>query len=91
VGHDVVPSHILGWQRLQNGGLIAAASQHGFIVMITTDQNLRYQQDTMSLPLAVIVLVARTNRKADLVPLVPELLRILTLPLARSLIEIRQP
>jgi hypothetical protein len=40
---------------LQNGALIAAAESHGFDVLLTTDKNLRYQQNLAGRRLAVVV------------------------------------
>ena len=41
---------------------------------MTVDRNIEHQQNLQSLPLAIVVLVARSNNPADLVPLVPNLL-----------------
>jgi hypothetical protein len=38
------------------------------------DRNLSFQQNVQALPIAVIVLHAKTNRLADLLPVVPNLL-----------------
>ncbi len=46
----------LGWQRLENGALLDAAEQAGFDVMITCDQNIRYQQNFTDRKLAVVIL-----------------------------------
>jgi hypothetical protein len=43
-------------------------------VLITTDQNLPYQQNLSRYTLSIIILVAHTNRLEDLLPLVPDLL-----------------
>jgi hypothetical protein len=45
-----------------------------FDVFITVDRNLPFQQNLAVLDLAVLVLVARSNRLADLQPLVPMIL-----------------
>ncbi|MEO7083560.1 MAG: hypothetical protein ABI442_14550 [Gemmatimonadaceae bacterium] len=45
-----------GWAALQNGALIEAAESTGFSVFITTDKNLRYQQDFRGRRLAILVL-----------------------------------
>jgi len=50
----------------------------GFDVFVTVDRNLSYQQNLRSQPIAVIVMHARTNRLADLLPLVPELMTAIT-------------
>lgn len=45
-----------GWSALTNGDLLAMAEQDGYELMITTDQNLRYQQNLASRQIAIIVL-----------------------------------
>lgn len=49
-----------------------AADAH-FDVWITPDKNIGFQQNLTRLPIAVIVLRARTNRIEELAPLLPEL------------------
>jgi len=44
-----------------------------FDVLITVDKSLPKQQRLSNRPFAVVVLRARTNRLADLLPLVPAL------------------
>lgn len=56
VGHSVETAFELGWGTLQNGALIAAAEAGGFEVFLTTDKNLKYQQNFTGRRLAVIVL-----------------------------------
>jgi hypothetical protein len=73
VGHDVKSARQMGWTTLKNGELLALAAAH-FDVFVTVDRNLSFQQNLTSLPLAVIVLEAKTNRLADLKPLLPQLL-----------------
>ena len=53
--HSVQTAFELGWSRLTNGDLLAAAEKQ-FDVLITTDQNLRYQQSLAGRQLAVLVL-----------------------------------
>jgi len=43
-GHTVTEAIELGWDRLANGELIAAAEAGGFELLLTTDKNMRYQQ-----------------------------------------------
>ena len=73
VGHDVKTARQMGWATIENGELLALASEH-FDVFVTVDRNLSVQQNLTPLSIAVIVLQARTNRLADLKPLVPSLL-----------------
>jgi len=46
----------LGWSELSNGDLIAAAEREGYDLLITTDQNLRYQQNLSERKICIIVL-----------------------------------
>ena len=56
-GHTVETAFELGWSTLENGELLAAA-EDSFDLMITTDQNLRYQQNLAGRNLSVLVLMS---------------------------------
>lgn len=56
VDHSVETAFELSWGTLQNGDLIAAAESSGFDVLVTTDKNLKYQQNLGGRRLAVVVL-----------------------------------
>jgi predicted nuclease of predicted toxin-antitoxin system len=56
-GHDVATAWQKGWSKLSNGDLVAAAEAEGFDLLVTTDQNLRYQQDLRGRKLAILVLM----------------------------------
>jgi hypothetical protein len=73
VGHDVKTARQMGWTTAKNGALLTLASQH-FDVFVTVDRNLSFQQNLDSFSVAVVVLRAKSNRLADLKPLVPSLL-----------------
>jgi hypothetical protein len=45
-----------GWGMLKNGELLAAAEAEGFDVLLTTDKNMRYQQNLAERKIAVLVL-----------------------------------
>lgn len=86
-GHKVRTVQEMGWSSVKNGELLAR-SRGQFDVFLTADQNLRYQQNLRALPVAVAVLVAKTNRIQDLRPLIPALLEALaTLP-PRTLVQV---
>ena len=55
-GHEVVRADELGWQGLGNGALLDAAEQAGFDLLLTCDQNVRYQQNFASRKLALVIL-----------------------------------
>jgi hypothetical protein len=56
----------LGWQGLENGELLDAAEQAGFDILLTCDQNVRYQQNFAGRSLAVVIL--STNHWPSLRP-----------------------
>jgi hypothetical protein len=45
-----------GWDTLRNGELLDAAEAAGFDVFVTTDRNLRYQQNLVGRRIAIVVL-----------------------------------
>ena len=54
-GHTVSTTFDLGWSQLTNGDLLAKAEGR-FDAFITTDKNLRYQQNLAGRQLAILVL-----------------------------------
>ena len=58
-----LPNHIVqtayekGWGNLKNGDLSTLAEAEGFDVLVTTDQNLRYQQNLLARRIGVLVLL----------------------------------
>ena len=54
--HIVVEAIERGWDRLSNGDLIAAAESAGFQLLLTTDKNIRYQQNLTGRKIAFVVL-----------------------------------
>lgn len=73
VGHDIKTARQMGWLAIRNGELLALVSQ-AFDFFVTVDRNLAFQQNLTTKTIAVIVLRAQTNRLADLLPLVLNLL-----------------
>ena len=56
-GHEVHTVVEMGWpDQLENGELLKVAEQSGFDVMVTSDQNIRYQQNLAGRKLALVVL-----------------------------------
>ena len=56
----------VGWQGLANGELLDAAEHAGFNVLLTCDQNIRYQQNFEGRTIAVVIL--STNHWPSLRP-----------------------
>ncbi len=88
-GHDVRTIQEMGWDGKKNGELLALMAADGFEALLTVDQNLRFQQNLAASGVAVIVLVAASNRLTDLIPLAPAALVALTSVRAGHVIEVR--
>ncbi len=54
--HTVEEARSHGWDTLRNGELLDAAETAGFDVFLTTDRNIRHQQNLTGLKIAVVVL-----------------------------------
>ncbi len=76
--HEVRTVQQQGWAGLGNGELQRRAAAAGFEIFVTADQNLQFQQNLRGSPLRVVVLAARSNALADLLPLIPAMLAAVT-------------
>jgi len=47
-GHTVTKAKDRGWDRLSNGDLLAEAERAGFDLLLTADNNMRYQQNLLA-------------------------------------------
>ncbi|MCZ6632190.1 MAG: hypothetical protein O7G87_02220 [bacterium] len=56
--HSIDTAFERGWSNLQNGELLEASEQDGYQLLISTDQNLKYQQNLSDRQLAIIVLLS---------------------------------
>ena len=73
-GHEVSTVQRRGWTGVTNGRLLTIAAGE-FDVFLTMDQNLEFQQNLLTLPIAVLVIEAVSNRLEDLAPLIPKILQ----------------
>ena len=73
IGVEVVTVQEAGWAGKKNGELLSLAANH-YDVFITVDRNLYFQQNIPKVKIAVLVLIARSNRLADLKPLASDVL-----------------
>jgi predicted nuclease of predicted toxin-antitoxin system len=74
VGHDASTVQRSGWSGIKNGKLLALAAAR-FDVFLTMDGNLEFQQNLATLPTAILVVEAVSNRMEHLVPVVPSILK----------------
>ncbi|MBI1736159.1 MAG: DUF5615 family PIN-like protein [Candidatus Rokubacteria bacterium] len=86
-GHEARTVAEMGWTGAGNGVLLRLAAAD-FDAFLTADRNLEHQQNLATLPIAIVVLVASTNRLEALRPLVPDVLRALETLRPRQLIYV---
>lgn len=55
-GHIVDTAYELGWAVLRNSELLNTAEEAGYDLLVTTDQNLKHQQNLSARKLAILVL-----------------------------------
>lgn len=77
-GHDAKTAPEMGWASKRNGELLQLA-ERDFDVFLTVDGNLQHQQNLSRFSIAVIVLIAPSNRFHDLQPLMQTVLARLAL------------
>jgi hypothetical protein len=74
--HEVRTAVEKGWSGVKNGRLLALAGQR-FDALITVNKNMPSQQSLSTLPVALVVLDTLSNELRSLLPLLPELERVL--------------
>ena len=61
-GHEVTEAIDRDWDRISNGELLKVAEEARFDLLLTTDKNLRYQQNLSGRKIAIVVLGDSTWR-----------------------------
>jgi hypothetical protein len=56
IGHEVTFARQIGWAELENGELIQRAEDAGYELLLSTDKNIRYQQNLSGRKISLIVL-----------------------------------
>ncbi len=90
-GHDVFTAAYMKWGGVENGELLRRAAEAGFDAIITTDRGLEYEQNLDTLPLAVIVLLTKTNTIEAIRPLCGELLSVLNRAQRCEFVKVSSP
>jgi hypothetical protein len=73
-----------------NRVLLRAAVDAGFPVIVTSDSNLRHQQNLRRIGIAAVVIIGVRNRIEDLRPLIPRIAEALRHVVAGTVVEIRR-
>jgi len=64
-----------GWGGKKNGELLRVAELE-FDVLVTLDRNMEHQQNLPGYDLAVVLIVSRSSRRADIEPVMDEVNRV---------------
>ena len=81
----------MGWSGISNGELVRIAAANGFDAVISNDRGLEYQQNQATLPLSVVVLLAKDNKLKTIKSMVPALIAALNDLKPRSYVKIPSP
>jgi predicted nuclease of predicted toxin-antitoxin system len=77
-GHSCFTTAYMGWSGVSNGELLKIAAAHGFDALISNDRGLEYQQNADTLPLSVVVVLAKDNKLKTIEAMVPALITALS-------------
>jgi predicted nuclease of predicted toxin-antitoxin system len=61
------------WLGKKNGELLKLMTENGFIILVSSDKNLVYQQNSQKHKIIVLRLNVPSNRYDDLLPIVPQI------------------
>jgi predicted nuclease of predicted toxin-antitoxin system len=87
-GHTTVTVQRQGWTSIKNGKLLALAASEDFDVLLTADKGMAYQQNLATLPVSILIVLAKSNRIEDLALAVPRILKNLEEMKPRTLLKI---
>jgi hypothetical protein len=87
--YEVVTAFERGWSKLKNGELLDAAEKEGISVLVTTDSNLKYQQNLKGRRIAIVVLM--TTSWPRIQPAVPSIIRAIEAAVTGSYAEVEVP
>jgi hypothetical protein len=54
--HQITYARKVGWHEFENGKLIRMAEEAGYDVLLSTDKNIRYQQNLAGRRIALVIL-----------------------------------
>jgi hypothetical protein len=86
IGHSVETAGDLGWSQLENGDLLSAAEMAGFDLFVSTDQNLKYQQNLSGRRLAIVILLSTSWPKMQ--PHLPRIQQVISSVIPGTYVEI---
>jgi predicted nuclease of predicted toxin-antitoxin system len=70
MGHECQTVRRAGYGSKKNGELLMLAEGR-WDVLLTSDRNIKYQQNMIGRSMSILILRAKSNRMKDLLPLMP--------------------
>jgi predicted nuclease of predicted toxin-antitoxin system len=70
MGHECQTVRRAGYGSKKNGELLALAEGR-WDVLLTSDRNIKYQQNMTARTVSILIVRAKSNRMKDLLPLMP--------------------
>jgi hypothetical protein len=70
IGHETQTVRQAGFGSKKNGELLTLAEGR-WDVLLTSDRNIKHQQNMTGRSVSILILCAKTNRMKDLLPLMP--------------------
>ena len=70
LGHECETVRKAGFGAKKNGELLRIAEGR-WDVLLTSDRNIKYQQNMTGRSVSIVILCAKSNRMKDLLPLIP--------------------
>ena len=78
----------MGWAGCGNGELLGLAADDEFDALVTVDHGFAHQQNVTELPIPVVIMVAGRTRLQELLPLMPQLIALLSRGLERRIYHV---
>jgi predicted nuclease of predicted toxin-antitoxin system len=88
IGYETLTIDEAGFKGLKNGRLLQSAGED-FDVLITVDKSIEYQHNKANLPIAILIILARSNRYDSLLPLMPKVLETLETIKIKEIIKVK--
>lgn len=76
MGHECETVRLAGYGSKKNGELLSLAEGR-WDVLLTSDRRIKYQQNMAGRKISIAVLLAKSNRMEDLLPLMPDCAKVL--------------
>lgn len=90
LGHEAETVRRAGYGTTKNGELLSLMEGR-WEVLLTSDRNIRYQQNMTGRNISILILCAKSNRMQDLLPLMPACAKALASISPSQIVEIGLP